>query len=92
MKSARWVLIAALISSPFWYVSPAQSAVAAVATAKKASSNVTVSGSPKWVDTKIDVAAGDKLHITAKGTVTWARIRASHLPACSAAGGTPYVR
>ncbi len=69
MKSARWVLIAALISSPFWYVSPAQSAVAAVATANKTSSNVTINGSPKWVDTGMDVNAGDKLHITAKGTV-----------------------
>ena len=31
--------------------------------------NVTVSGSQKWVDTGMDVQAGDKLHITAKGTV-----------------------
>ena len=66
MKSARWVLIAALISSPFWCASPAHSAVA---TANKTSSNVTIKGSPKWVDTGMDVNAGDKLHITAKGTV-----------------------
>jgi len=34
------------------------------------STNVTVSGSPQWVDTGIDVQPGDKLHISAKGTVT----------------------
>ena len=69
MKSARWVLIAALISNPFWCATPAHSAVAAVATANKTTSNVTINGSPKWVDTGMDVNAGDKLHITAKGTV-----------------------
>jgi len=72
MKSARWVLIAALIRSPFWYTNLAHSAVAATVLAAAASStsaNVTISGSPKWVDTNMDVKAGDKLHITAKGTV-----------------------
>ncbi len=34
--------------------------------------NVTVSGSPQWFDTGVDVKAGDKLHITAKGTVDFA--------------------
>lgn len=34
------------------------------------SANVTVSSSPQWVDTGMDVQPGDKLHITAKGTVT----------------------
>lgn len=64
MKSARWFLIAALISSPFWPANRADSATAST------NSNVTVSGSPKWNDTKMDVNAGDKLHITAKGTVS----------------------
>jgi len=32
--------------------------------------SVTVSGDPQWVDTGMDVQPGDKLHITAKGTVT----------------------
>lgn len=31
--------------------------------------NVKVSGSPRWMDTGMDVKPGDKLHITAKGTV-----------------------
>ena len=38
------------------------------ATASSSSVNVSVSGST-WVDTKMDVQPGDKLHITAKGTV-----------------------
>jgi hypothetical protein len=72
MKSARSVLIAALISSPFWHADLASSAVAATflaAAASSTSANVAISGSPKWVDTGMDVSAGDKLHITAKGTV-----------------------
>jgi len=40
------------------------------AAANSNSVNVTVSGSPQWVDTGMDVQVGDKLHITAKGTVT----------------------
>ena len=41
----------------------------AFAAANSTSVNVTVSGS-KWLDTGMDVQAGDKLHITAKGTVS----------------------
>ena len=37
--------------------------------ARASQSDVTVSGS-KWVDTGVDVRAGDQLHITASGTVT----------------------
>ena len=74
MKSARWVLIAALISSLFWYANPTSSALGATflaaAAANSTSADVTISGSPKWIDTKMDVNAGDKVHITAKGTVT----------------------
>ncbi len=73
MKTARWILIAALISNPFWYAKAAYSATAGAfpaAVASSTSANITISGSPKWVDTKMDVTAGDKLHITAKGTVT----------------------
>jgi hypothetical protein len=65
MKSATWILIAALISTPFWRVTQLTAAAA-----NTTSANVTVSSSPKWNDTKMDVAAGDKLHITAKGAVT----------------------
>ena len=35
------------------------------------STDVTVSGDTKWVDTGMDANAGDKLHITAKGTVNF---------------------
>ncbi len=73
MKSARWILIAALTSSPFCCAEAAHSAMPgaflAVAT-NSTSVNVTISGSSKWVDTNMDVKAGDKLHITATGTVT----------------------
>src|SRR5271157_642109 len=65
MKSRRWILIAALVCSLLWNANRLYSAAAAAT-----SSNVTISGSPKWVDTKMDVNAGDKLHITAKGTVS----------------------
>jgi len=37
--------------------------------ATEKSANVSVEGDKKWVDTGMDVAAGDKLHITATGTV-----------------------
>src|SRR5579884_2057207 len=43
------------ISLPAW----------AIATSK----SLTVPGDVPWTDTGIDVSAGDKLHITAKGTV-----------------------
>jgi hypothetical protein len=66
MKSARWVLIAALGSTLVGNTNRLYSAAAASST----STDVTISGSPKWVDTKMDVNAGDKLHVTAKGTVT----------------------
>src|SRR5579862_421131 len=46
------------------------SAPAFAADANAKSVNVTVSSNPQWVDTGMDVQPGDKLHITAKGTVT----------------------
>jgi LssY C-terminus len=45
----------------------ANPALAATPTATTA--DVTVSSDTQWVDTKIDLTAGDKLHITATGTV-----------------------
>jgi hypothetical protein len=33
---------------------------------------IEVAGSEQWVDTKIDLRAGEKLHITAAGTITYA--------------------
>ena len=69
MKSTRWLLTAMLLITTFWGDKPAWAAVAATAT-NQTSSDVTIAGSPKWVDTNMDVSAGDKLHITAKGTIT----------------------
>jgi len=40
------------------------------ADANSKSANVTVGANPQWVDTGMDVQAGDKLHITSTGTVT----------------------
>ncbi len=73
MKLSAPILLAVLLSR----VGPGRTVSAfAVATvnplftnAASSSLNVTVSGSQKWVDTGMDVQAGDKLHITAKGTV-----------------------
>jgi len=45
-------------------------AIAVPATSASNSKSVTVSGSPQWTDTGMDVQPGDKLHITAEGTVT----------------------
>jgi len=59
LLAIRLLLAAAIISS-----------AAAYADSNAKSANVTVSSSPQWVDTGMDVQAGDKLHITAKGTVT----------------------
>jgi hypothetical protein len=66
MSPQRRILIATLLSSLFCNANGLNAAAATAAT----SANVTIAGSPKWVDTKMDVTAGDKLHITAKGTVT----------------------
>ncbi len=66
MKDSR--SIAALLLATTLLVSSAPLCVASNANAK--SLNVTVSGSPQWTDTGMDVQAGDKLHITAQGTVS----------------------
>ncbi len=70
MKLARPRLIAAALGvvSVCWAGSAL--ALPGATTANATSLNVTVSGSPQWVDTGMDVQAGDKLHITATGTVT----------------------
>jgi hypothetical protein len=64
MKGLRSATLVALVAltvclgsgTPAWAVS-------------KNTADVTVTGDKQWVDTGIDVNAGDKLHITAKGTV-----------------------
>ena len=47
------------------------SAWQAASTKSPTTKDVTVSGDTKWVDTGMDVAAGDKLQITATGTVSF---------------------
>ncbi len=72
MKLARLILILSIASAQCWAAGPAHipatPALLATSTANSNSLNVSVSGSG-WVDTGMDVQAGDKLHITAKGTV-----------------------
>ena len=73
MKLARLILILSIASAPAWADGRvhllATPALPATSNANSNSLNVAVSGST-WVDTGMDVQAGDKLHITAKGTVT----------------------
>ena len=64
MKIASRILLAAVLCGS-WCAVPAH---AAAANDKIVS--VAVGGDKTWVDTGMDVNAGDKLHITATGTVT----------------------
>ena len=66
MKRARSILIAAVLIFPVWCANSLWAAATA-ATAK--SVDVSVNGDSAWIDTGMDVKAGDKLHITATGTV-----------------------
>jgi hypothetical protein len=72
MKLARLILILSIASTQTWAAGQvhlsATPALLATSNANSNSLNVSVSGST-WVDTGMDVQAGDKLHITAKGTV-----------------------
>ncbi len=64
MKYSSWLAIRLLMAAAL------ATAASAYADNNSKSANVTVSSSPQWVDTGMDVQPGDKLHITAKGTVT----------------------
>jgi hypothetical protein len=68
MKIASWILLATVLSIPWWCAVPVHAA-AAVSSANSKTATVTVTGDKTWVDTGMDVNAGDKLHITATGTV-----------------------
>ena len=68
MKVASWILLAAVLSIPWWCAVPVHAA-AAVSSANSKAATVTVTGDKTWVDTGMDINAGDKLHITATGTV-----------------------
>ncbi len=74
MKLAGSILITAVLGvlslcSPGYAAAEASAVLLATNAANTISLDVTVSGSQKWIDTGMDVQAGDKLHITAKGTV-----------------------
>src|SRR5580765_192766 len=70
MKRARWFpIVAGLTLSLAYCALSAPVSAAAAAAAATTSADVTITGDSQWVDTKVDVIAGDKLHITAKGTV-----------------------
>ena len=68
MRFVRLLLLLSIAS-----VSPARAALAIPLVTNATNSNrlnLTISGGTQWVDTGMDVKPGDKLHITAKGTVT----------------------
>jgi hypothetical protein len=65
MKIASWTLLAAVLSIPC-----AHAAATPAPAADSKSATVTIAGDKTWIDTGMDVTAGDKLHITATGTVT----------------------
>ena len=77
MKWSHWITVAAVMSGcacPSGYaqgLSPSTRATvpAVFAASTAATKSVTISGT-SWVDTGMDVNAGDKLHVTATGTVT----------------------
>lgn len=68
MKRSCLLWIVLLACNPGWWPLYASAVPVAVSTANSKSTNVTVTGTT-WVDSGMDVKSGDKLHITAKGTV-----------------------
>ncbi len=68
MSWTRWIIIAVLACSPGWWTGHAYAAPVVETASTSKSANVSVSGTD-WVDSGMDVKSGDKLHITAKGTV-----------------------
>ena len=71
MKLIRFAFLSVILAATLAFASPvrALAVAASTANAKSNSLNVTVTGGKDWVDTGMEVQAGDKLHITAKGTV-----------------------
>ncbi len=71
MKIASWILLTAVLGGPCCVVRAHAAPLPTPAAASASSSaNVTIAGDKTWIDTGMDVNAGDKLHITATGTVT----------------------
>ena len=69
MTRIRSFLIVAVLTIPLLCAHGLSASPAAAATAIAKSADVTIAGDAPWIDTGMDVNAGDKLHITAKGTV-----------------------
>ena len=69
MKPARLAVLLLVLATIVCPAPYAHGLIPANANAKSNSLNVTVAGGKDWVDTGIEVQAGDKLHIRAKGTV-----------------------
>jgi hypothetical protein len=67
MMRPRKFLMVAVLAVPLWCARPLPAAPAAATT--KNSVDVTIAGDTPLIDTGMDVNTGDKLHITAKGTV-----------------------
>src|ERR1039458_2800013 len=67
MKIASCILLAIVLSIAWWCAAAPVSPAASSANSKAAT--VTVAGDKTWVDTGMEVNAGDKLHITVTGTV-----------------------
>jgi hypothetical protein len=69
MKSAGAIATACIVWLAFTCASALPMCAAQSPTATATTSNVSVDGSKRWIDSGMDVNAGDKLHITATGTV-----------------------
>jgi LssY-like putative type I secretion system component LssY len=70
MKPARLAVVLLLLATFVRHAPTAHALILASSTnAKSSSLNVTITGGKDWVATGMEVQAGDKLHITAKGTV-----------------------
>ena len=67
MNRVRAVVIGLVLLCPLWCAASLPASPAAAATANSA--DVSINGDNPWVDSGMDVNPGDKLHITATGTV-----------------------
>lgn len=70
--SATAIFVAAMVGAAWAQAGQNTAAAGSTASAQK-SYSVEVSGSKQWMDTNIDLRAGEKLQITAEGTITYAK-------------------
>ncbi len=66
-------IFVALMVGAAWAQAGQDAAAAGNTSSAQKSYSVEVSGSRQWMDTNIDVRAGEKLQITAEGTITYAK-------------------